>query len=62
MASTGSAPGALSRNADWCPRELVTQLLIGSEVEEFKARTFTAFERSIQNSNEDDTIDGDRST
>ena len=32
---------SLSQRTDRCPRELVARLLIGSEVEEFKARTFT---------------------
>ena len=32
---------SLSQRTDWCPRELVARLLIGSEVEEFEARTFT---------------------
>ena len=52
---------SLSQRTDRCPRELVARLLIGSEVEEFEARTLTAFERSIKNITEDDTIDGDTS-
>ena len=58
--SSGSASGTLSQRTDRCPQELVARLLIGSEVVEFEARTFTAFERSIQNITEDDTVDGDR--
>ena len=38
-----------------------TKLIICSEMEEFEARTFTAFESSIQNITEDDTIDSDTS-
>ena len=52
---------SLSQCTDRCPRELVARLLIGSEVEEFEARTFTVFERSIQNITKNDTIDGDTS-